>query len=91
MGFLFSFFAIVALFVVWILSKIIGLFFNAHEDKPVRNDALFDEVIKTIESNGGKVTYMNRNTGTISFKDAYGEHGSYQVYKGYNSHYKDTK
>ena len=47
-------------------------------------------MIELIVNSGGKITYMNRNTGTITYRNAYGETKSLQVYRGYNSHYRDT-
>ena len=51
----------------------------------------FDNTLSKIRSEGKKVTYANKNTGTISYKDNGNEVKSMSVYKGYNSHWKETK
>ena len=55
------------------------------------NEAEFDYMLEQIKRDGNKVTYANRNTGTISYRDQNNEVRSVSVYRGYNSHWKDTK
>ena len=54
-----------------------------------KNNKRFDDAINRIQSNGYKVTYANRGTGTISYKDGNNEVRQISVYKGFNSHSKD--
>ena len=85
---------IIGLVVVFILFGLLFkyLFSFLEEDEiPTKNDKAFDDTILGLKNEGCKITYMNRNTGTITYKDPFGETKSVRVYKGYNSHYKDTK
>ena len=54
-----------------------------------KNNKRFDETINRIKGDGYKITYANRNTGTISYKDENNEIRQISVYKGFNSHAKE--
>lgn len=53
-----------------------------------KNNKRFDETINRIKSDGYKITYVNRSTGTISYKNENNEVRQISVYRGFNSHAK---
>ena len=60
-------------------------------EAPQKYGYLFDEMKENIEANGNKITYANKDTGTITYKDKNGDTYSTSAYNGYNSRYKDRK
>ena len=47
----------------------------------------FSDALKNIKMSGYRITYANRNTGTISYMDSNNEVRSISIYRGYNSHH----
>jgi len=58
----------------------------AEDTKIKRREWEYEKAVKHLKRNGYKTTYTNKNTGTISFKDEFGNSHSVSLYKGYNSH-----
>ena len=48
----------------------------------------FEDTLCSIRANGGKIRYMNKTTGTISYLSKDKRYITLSVYRGYNSHAK---
>ena len=70
-----------------LLYIVIGIACTIGSFKAFKNpDKVFNDTISQIQQAGYKITYANRGTGTISYRDNNNEVRSISVYRGYNSH-----
>jgi hypothetical protein len=78
----------------WIPAILVGfvllfiVFVVAGVKRNKMNQEAFDNRLKELKNNDCKISYANKSTGTIGWRDDKGNYHSESVFRGYNSHHR---
>lgn len=73
---------IVIILLLGLLSPLIGVVIQ------IVNESKYDAYVDELKSSGCKITYYNRTTGTIRYRDKNKRIHSESRYRGYRSHWR---